>query len=115
MGKQALSVSQRIASILTEEELITLLRQREKRGFSLLYDNYSSALFGVVRRAPDQSQEILCLFNFTPKGVDFPEMKLLMEKFPAGSARDLISGGEITWGKKALQVRPYQALWLYSH
>jgi len=74
-----------------------------------------SALFGVVRRAPDQSQEILCLFNFTPKGVDFPEMKLLMEKFPAGSARDLISGGEITWGKKALQVRPYQALWLYSH
>jgi len=69
----------------------------------------------VVRQAPDQSQEILCLFNFTPKGVDFPEMKLLMEKFPAGSARDLISGGEITWGKKALQVRPYQALWLYSH
>ncbi len=55
-------MSQRIASFLTEEELITLLRQREKRGFSLLYDNYSSALFGVVRkivRSEEVAQDVL--------------------------------------------------------
>ncbi len=47
---------------MTEEELITLLRQREKRGFSLLYDNYAPALFGVVRkivRSEELAQDVL--------------------------------------------------------
>jgi hypothetical protein len=27
-------------------------------------------------------------------------------------AKDLITGGEIHWGKSNLELRPYQALWL---
>ena len=32
----------------TEKELIALLRQRDQRAFSYLYDNYSGALYGIV-------------------------------------------------------------------
>jgi RNA polymerase sigma-70 factor, ECF subfamily len=34
--------------IVSETELITLLKSRDKRGFDLLYDNYSKALYGIV-------------------------------------------------------------------
>jgi len=32
----------------TEKELIALLKQRDQRAFSYLYDNYSGALYGIV-------------------------------------------------------------------
>lgn len=34
--------------LVSETELITLLKSRDKRGFDLLYDNYSKALYGIV-------------------------------------------------------------------
>ncbi len=35
---------------IEEEELIQLLVDRDKRGIEILYDNYSSALYGVIHR-----------------------------------------------------------------
>lgn len=33
---------------IAEDSLVALLRQRDQRGFTLLYDNYSSALYGII-------------------------------------------------------------------
>jgi len=35
---------------IEEEDLIQLLVNRDKRGIEILYDNYSSALYGVINR-----------------------------------------------------------------
>lgn len=46
----------------TEEELIIQLRARDEAAFAYLYDNYSAALYGVVRRiVPEEeaAQDIL--------------------------------------------------------
>lgn len=32
----------------TEEELIALLRQKDQKAFSYLYDNYSKAMYGII-------------------------------------------------------------------
>ena len=42
---------------ITEEELIKLLSDHKVRGMEILYDNYSSALYGVIHRIV-QSDEI---------------------------------------------------------
>jgi RNA polymerase sigma factor (sigma-70 family) len=44
-------------SILPEEELVKRLSNRDKQAFSYLYDNYSSALYGVIFRIV-QDEEI---------------------------------------------------------
>lgn len=40
MGKRRIQVA--------EEDLVALLRQQDQRGFAILYDNYSAALYGVI-------------------------------------------------------------------
>jgi RNA polymerase sigma-70 factor, ECF subfamily len=35
-------------TVIAEEALVSLLQSKDQRGFSILYDNYSSALFGVI-------------------------------------------------------------------
>jgi RNA polymerase sigma-70 factor (ECF subfamily) len=35
---------------IEENDLLNLLKARDPKGFSILYDNYSSALFGVIKR-----------------------------------------------------------------
>lgn len=35
---------------IAEEELVKLLREKSRQGISILYDNYSSALYGVIHR-----------------------------------------------------------------
>lgn len=35
---------------LSEQELITLLKERSDKGFNYLYDNYAPALYGVILR-----------------------------------------------------------------
>jgi RNA polymerase sigma-70 factor, ECF subfamily len=45
-----------------EEQIITLLQTQNKEAISLLYDNYSSALYGVVLRivrSPDVAQDVM--------------------------------------------------------
>jgi RNA polymerase sigma-70 factor (ECF subfamily) len=55
-------VTNRTLQGMNEKELVSLLRQREKRGFTLLYDNYSSALYGIIRkivRSEELAQDVL--------------------------------------------------------
>ena len=73
------------------------------------------SVFGLVRSSVDGNQSIVCLYNFLPKTCPVKPMNILKKWFPSGGAKDLISGGEIHWGSKALELRPYQALWLVSH
>jgi len=73
------------------------------------------SVFGLVRSSVDGNQSIVCLYNFLPKICPVKPMNILKKWFPSGGAKDLISGGEIHWGAKALELRPYQALWLVSH
>ncbi len=35
---------------LSEQEIISLLLQRDQRGFNYLYDNYSGAIYGIITR-----------------------------------------------------------------
>jgi RNA polymerase sigma-70 factor, ECF subfamily len=42
---------------IAEEALVSLLQSKDERGFSILYDNYSSALYGVVLKIV-RSEEI---------------------------------------------------------
>ena len=47
---------------LTEQELVNLLQKKDKNAFSLLYDNYSSALYGVICkiiRIEEVAQDVL--------------------------------------------------------
>jgi len=75
--------------------------------------NFGSDLFAVRRDSTDGGLSVICLFNFTSEDSKVSDMGLLNSLFPEGKARDLISGGEIDWGKKdALTLRPYQAVWL---
>ncbi len=46
----------------TEQELVTLLKSGNKEAFDLLYDNYSSALFGIISRivsSEENAQDVL--------------------------------------------------------
>ena len=42
---------------IAEEALVSLLQSKDERGFSILYDNYSSALYGVILKIV-RSEEI---------------------------------------------------------
>jgi RNA polymerase sigma-70 factor (ECF subfamily) len=60
--KPSAIVANRNSKLIEEVELVRLLRQREKRGYSLLYDNYSPALYGVIRkivRSEELAQDVL--------------------------------------------------------
>lgn len=39
-----------IAQKITEEELISLLKEKSESAFSYLYDNYAGALLGIIKR-----------------------------------------------------------------
>ncbi len=41
----------------TQEELIELIRQRNQKAFTFLYDNYSKALFGVINSIINNQEE----------------------------------------------------------
>ncbi|GAB3521758.1 RNA polymerase sigma factor [Emticicia fontis] len=41
---------------ISEEELVALLRNKDERGYTILYNNYSSALYGVLNKIV-QSQD----------------------------------------------------------
>ncbi len=51
-----------IKTNISEEELITLLQENCKEGISLLYDNYSATLYGVITkivRSEEIAQDVL--------------------------------------------------------
>ena len=48
--------------LLTQDELVALLKNKDESGFNYLYDNYSAALYGVVLRIvifTDDADEVL--------------------------------------------------------
>ena len=69
-------------------------------------------IFGVAREAPDGSERIICLFNFTPdlRSVSMDEPFWGSE--PGTLWRDLIEDRPIPIERGRLQVAPYAALWL---
>ena len=53
---------QKATNNYTEEELVALLKRKDAHAYSLLYDNYSAALFGVITRvvaAEEIAEDIL--------------------------------------------------------
>ena len=42
--------------IIPEETLVELLRQQNTKAFGILYDNYSSALYGIILRIVDKQE-----------------------------------------------------------
>jgi RNA polymerase sigma-70 factor, ECF subfamily len=40
---------------IAENDLLDMLKTRSEKGFAILYDNYSAALFGVVKRVIDDN------------------------------------------------------------
>lgn len=73
------------------------------------------SIFGLVRSSQDGNQTIVCLYNFLPQSNPVKFKDGHPQWFSSAKAKDLITGGEIVWGSKDLELRPYQALWLLSH
>lgn len=47
---------------IAEEELVSLLKNKDQRGFNVLYNNYSGALFGVINKivqSDDDANDLL--------------------------------------------------------
>jgi RNA polymerase sigma-70 factor, ECF subfamily len=50
-----LNLARRIS--IPEEELVSLLRSKDQRGYSILYNNYSSVLYGVINRVVSSADD----------------------------------------------------------
>lgn len=77
--------------------------------------DFGPSIFSLVRTSLDGNQVVLCLFNFQGKDSNVPDVEEISVLFPQGKARDLITGGEITFDKGNFSLRPYQSLWLSAH
>ena len=69
-------------------------------------------IFAFERKSLDESQIILCLFNFLPTEAKVIQKQTISSYFPNGPVKDLISGGELSFDSETFALRPYQALWL---
>jgi glycosidase len=69
-------------------------------------------IFGVLRSAPDGSECVVCLFNFTPelRSVSMDEEFWCTE--PGTAWRDLIGDRPVAIERGRLQLPPYAAYWL---
>ena len=69
-------------------------------------------IFGVAREAPDQSERIICLFNFTPEPRSVSMDEPFWNSEPGTSWRDLIEDRTMPIERGRLQLAPYASLWL---
>lgn len=69
-------------------------------------------IFGVAREAPDGSERIICLFNFTPELRSVSMDEPFWGSEPGTLWRDLIEDRPIPIERGCLQLAPYAALWL---
>lgn len=65
---------------ISENELVSLLLKKDKRSFEYLYENYSSAIYGVILRiirSEDMAEEVLqdCFLKIWNKIEDFDPEK----------------------------------------
>ncbi|MCH2058930.1 MAG: alpha-amylase family glycosyl hydrolase [Thalassotalea sp.] len=68
------------------------------------------SLFGFWRQSMDRRQSIFCVSNITDQSVELPisELNLIITE----SWFDLISGEEITDLTQAIELQPYQTVWI---
>ncbi len=50
---------------IAEEELVSLLKNKDQRGFNVLYNNYSGALFGVINKIVQSDDDANYLLKYT--------------------------------------------------
>jgi sucrose phosphorylase len=97
--------------------LVTRLNRRSKHpafhpdGSMEVFD-VGSALFVVLRRAPDGSETILCLYNFTGKAQLYQRRQLPAELSETSQFQDIIGGRGVKVPEKGVELSPYQCLWL---
>ncbi len=72
------------------------------------------AVFGFIRLAPDGSERITCLFNFTATKQTLPEVMTAVPELSSGTSFfDVVTARNLAISReKALALNPYQALWL---
>lgn len=69
-------------------------------------------IFGVAREAPDHSERIICLFNFTPELRSVSMDEPFWNREPGTTWRDLIEDRTVPIERGRLQLAPYASLWL---
>ncbi len=99
------------------EAYIRMLRRRSNHrafhpdGSQQILD-LGPAIFGLIRRAPDRSEWIVCVYNFTGRE------QIVKNPLDTEAARkvksfyDIISGKTYGSGRVGVRLEPYQALWL---
>jgi len=71
-----------------------------------------SRLFGLVRTAPDNSETIICLFNFSGEPVTVKSFYEPKEGKTVRSYYDIVSGKTLASVKKGVTLNPFQFVWL---
>ncbi len=104
------------AAIVLQAMTQMLLRRSEHAAFhpdgDQLVLDLPPGLFGVMRTSPDQSETVVCLFNFQRTPNDVPAVGAL-HLAPGSEYRDLIQGFSIKVDDETtLSLAPYQAVWL---
>ncbi len=71
-----------------------------------------NSFFVVLRRSPDRTETILCIFNFSGERqiIKNPQDTEMARKIK--SFYDIVSGKTFGSGKKGITLEPYQFLWL---
>lgn len=101
---------------ISEEDLVELLQGRSEKGFSVLYNNYSGAIFGVIKKivisediAADVTQDVFVkiwknLENYNKmKGTIFTWMLNIARN----SAIDKLRSADYRQGLQNLQIETY--------
>ena len=94
-----------------------LLRRRASHpafhpdGAMIIHD-LGPKLFGLTRVSPDESEVIICIYNFThePQTISNPQSTPLLKD--TKNFYDILSGKTLGSGKKGVVLDPYQAMWL---
>jgi len=99
------------------QELLRLIRRRSNyRSFhpdgTQRVLEMGDSFFVVLRTAPDQSESVLCIFNFSDQEqvIKNPKNTELSRKITG--FYDIVSGKTYSSGKKGITLDPYQFLWL---
>ncbi len=101
---------------ILEGDLLELLQQRSERGFSILYDNYSSAIYGVINRivrsdevAEDLTQDVFVKIWHNLNNYDASKGTIFtwMLNIARNSAIDRIRTVEYNHTKQSVEIENY--------
>ena len=79
---------------------------------AMIIHDLGPKLFGLTRVSPDESEVIICIYNFThePQTISNPQSTPLLKD--TKNFYDILSGKTLGSGKKGVVLDPYQAMWL---